>query len=116
MVESSVGILVACLPTVQFLLRKKRWRSLPRPVTTTSSTSQSISLSRLGPKFTSRPAIQVGHTVHVDVAYAGSSDGNRNLLGSEAWVHNNRSEEGSHEVEMQTFNSKAEPVEAQSTC
>ncbi|KAI3328949.1 hypothetical protein HD806DRAFT_481177 [Xylariaceae sp. AK1471] len=95
MVESSIGIFVACLPTLQFLFRKNRWRAFFGPVTSSTGVSTSRSFKS---KLTSKPVIQVDYTV--DVAYA-NKDSNPILTRTEPWMHNNRSEDGSDNIEMQ---------------
>ncbi|KAJ0120490.1 hypothetical protein J7T55_015219 [Diaporthe amygdali] len=99
MVEAGVGIFVACLPTLQFLFRKNKWRALFGLTATTPPSSAGLSISRSSKfKLSSNPAIQVDRTV--DVTYA-NVDSNPILMKNQNWVHNNRSEGGLDDIEMQ---------------
>lgn len=98
-VEAGVGIFVACLPTLQFIFRRNRWRSLvglavPTPPTSADAPSSRCFKMKLG----SNPCIHVDRTV--DVTYANADD-NPMLAKTENWVHNNRSQGGSEDIEMQ---------------
>ncbi|KAJ2985496.1 hypothetical protein NUW58_g5497 [Xylaria curta] len=98
MVESGIGIFVACLPTIQFLLRKNRWKGGSGTTTTPSGGSAGISTSgRLRSTLSNRQAIQVDCTV--DVAYS-NKDSNPILTRAGPWPHDNRSEDGSDDIEL----------------
>lgn len=117
MVEAGIGIFVACVPTLQVLVRRRTWRTTNHSNTAVTGRS-SGTYSGPNPRlFGSRSSksqrgIQIDHTI--DVSY-GIQDSNPILAGSETWVHHNgRSDDGSHDIEMQTGILKADPVETRS--
>jgi hypothetical protein len=94
LVEAGVGVFVACLPTLQVVLRQNKWKAIVGLAVTTPSTSGSTDPqpSRLFKmKLGSNPAIQVDRTV--DVTY-GNADSNLMLTKTQNWVHNSRTEGG----------------------
>ncbi|KAG8157635.1 hypothetical protein KVR01_012677 [Diaporthe batatas] len=105
MVEAGIGILVACLPTLQFMLRKNRWRAIiGQPVSAQqASTGNSIPHS-FKLKLGSNPEIQVDRTF--DVTYD-NMDTNPILSQAPNVTQNNRtSEGGTDDIEMQGFQFK----------
>lgn len=105
MVEAGIGILVACLPTLQFMLRKSRWKAIVGlPVSTQqASTGHSIPQS-FKLKLGSNPEIQVDRTF--DVTYD-NVDTNPILSQAPNANHNNRrSEGGMNDIEMQDYHFK----------
>ncbi|KAL2278287.1 hypothetical protein FJTKL_14557 [Diaporthe vaccinii] len=99
MVEAGVGIFVACLPTLQFLFRRNKWRALFRLTATATPSSAGVSISR-SPRFklASNSAIQVDRTV--DITYV-NVDSNPILMRNQIWVYNNRGQGVLEDIEMQ---------------
>src|SRR5438094_175283 len=101
MVESSIGIFVACLPTTQYLFRRNTRKGVSGASTTSSGGSAGISNSRgFGSTLSRNRAIQVEYTI--DVAHL-NKDSNPILTRADPWLHNNRSDEGSDDIELQEY-------------
>ncbi|KAI6085049.1 hypothetical protein F4821DRAFT_241794 [Hypoxylon rubiginosum] len=95
MIETGVGILAACLPTLQFLLRKNRWRPL---FGLNSTDSADVSPSRpFHLKLPSNPVIHVDRTV--DVAYE-SKCSSPVITRAKTWIRRNESVDGPDDIEM----------------
>lgn len=99
-VEACIGIIVACLPTLQFMFRQNKWKAVVGLAVTTPTAS---SAERKGSqpfkmRLGSNPAIQVDRTV--DVTFA-NADSDTMLAQTKNWVHNDKSEGGSEDIEMQ---------------
>jgi hypothetical protein len=112
MVEAGVAIFVACLPTLQMPLRAWIWG---KPVATTAGTAGS-SGGRTGSMpnmFGYRSWRRAGSQADPTIDAANENmDSNPILSVSESWVyHNNRSEEGAHDIEMRLSRPKAAQVE-----
>lgn len=105
MVESSIGIFVACLPTIQFLFRKNKLGGTSGSATTPSEGRAEISSPRrFMSSLSSRPAIQVEYTV--DVAYS-NKDSSPILPRVNPWHRNNRSEDESDYIELHEYSGEA---------
>ncbi|POS70898.1 hypothetical protein DHEL01_v210703 [Diaporthe helianthi] len=106
MVEGGIGILVACLPTLQFMLRQNRWRAIVRlPVITHEASARNSIPQSSKWKLGSNPEIQVDRTF--DVIYD-NVDTNPMLPQSPPPVAQNirRSEGGMDVIEMQDYHFK----------
>ncbi|KAI0391533.1 hypothetical protein F5Y17DRAFT_440069 [Xylariaceae sp. FL0594] len=102
MVETSVGISVASLSTIQYLFWKDRWRALfGRAILDDDDDIPRVASSEhLRSSNLTRPAIQVEFTV--DVVYS-SKDSNPILENDLPWENNDRSEEGSNDAELHDY-------------
>ncbi|KAI1360048.1 hypothetical protein F5Y08DRAFT_331872 [Xylaria arbuscula] len=105
MVECSIGIIVACLPTIQFLFRKNRLKGNSRYASTPSEGRMEVSSPRrFASSFSNKPAIQVEYTVDVDYS---NTDSSPILNRVNPWHQNNISEARSDYIELHEY-----PVEA----
>ncbi|KAJ3552566.1 hypothetical protein NPX13_g11082 [Xylaria arbuscula] len=105
MVECSIGIIVACLPTIQFLFRKNKLKGNSRYASTPSEGRMDVSSPRrFASSFSNKPAIQVEYTVDVDYS---NTDSSPILNRVNPWHQNNISEARSDYIELHEY-----PVEA----
>jgi hypothetical protein len=100
MVEASIGIFVACLPTIQVLFRRGRWKRVFTGAPNSPSLGPAIPTSRsFRSKSSNKRVIHVDYTV--DVEYSNADD-NPILTRAEPWIRNDRSEDsGSAGIELQ---------------
>jgi len=100
MVESSIGILVACLLTIQVLFRKGRWKRVFGGAPSSPSLGAVIPTSRsFRSKSSAARVIHVDYAVDVEYSIA---DNNPILTRAEPWIRNDGSDDnGSEGFELQ---------------
>ncbi|KAF2864799.1 hypothetical protein BDV95DRAFT_632637 [Massariosphaeria phaeospora] len=118
MIELGVAIFVACLPTVQKLLRSQDGKGLLSRIGMTGGSSRSKSHTSSssqtpGSKNTNKPRINVDRTV--DIAYEDTETDSRPILTGldSVWTRRGKkSEDNSSDIELQSGRSRSsDPVE-----